>query len=300
MKRIRYIVNQTMKNMVMGTRPLVALRARWARSAPRPAVVDVEFLERYAYSPFRLVMEHLYGSIEGCDVAEIGPGDHIPVALLLLASGARSYTGIDRFKAHITSFHAKRVYSALYHDLPRSYPALVDSSDRRGIVAELFPEGHDHLAQYYRRPAEEMTKVGRQFDIIFSYSSINCLLSIDDFAEQAYRCTRAGGTGIHFIDFRPQDFCCDNDDPSDWLGYSDLVWSLMTSYRGGPNRRRLHEFVESFERAGFEVKICATERWSEEVFRDRTKLAPRFRTMPTDSLCTSLATLRCKKPSGGE
>ena len=48
--------------------------------------------------PFERVLKAVgRESLRGATIVEIGPGDHIPMAMLLLAAGAARYICLDRF-----------------------------------------------------------------------------------------------------------------------------------------------------------------------------------------------------------
>ncbi|HXV76006.1 MAG TPA: hypothetical protein VD788_06750, partial [Candidatus Polarisedimenticolaceae bacterium] len=119
------IVDEIARNAAMAVPAVSRWRARRGRTSVQTDRIDSAYLRRYAHLPFDTVTEHVGPSgIERLHVGEIGPGDHIPAALLFLGAGAASYTCYDRFAGDVAGERAKSIYLALVEELRRDRPEL--------------------------------------------------------------------------------------------------------------------------------------------------------------------------------
>ena len=69
---------------------------------------------------------------------------------------------------------------------------------------------------------------------------------------------------------------------------------LTGSNRGAPNRRRHHEFLEAFDRAGLDTEVLLLEYFDEATV-EHDKLNKKFREMPRESVMVKTAIYRLKK-----
>ena len=117
---------------------------------------------------------------------------------------------------------------------------------------------------------------------------------VDDL-EQVYgaisAALRPGGGASHAIDFKSHDFA------RDWNGhwtFSDREWSLIRGRRRfGINREPLATHLRLIEASGLDiVNVVRTNRPSQITKND---LAPRFRGLSDEDLCTSSAVIQAVK-----
>jgi SAM-dependent methyltransferase len=292
------VADQILRNAVMGLPPVARWRSRVGRTSPRTTGVDAAYLERYAYAPFDLVARTVGDACEGLTVGEIGPGDHIPAALLFLADGAARYVAFDRFAGAVDDERAREVYRALGRDLRERRPLLAAALAARGIDADRFPAGCGDAVRHVACAFEQADEVGiAPLDVIFSHNVLEHVLDIERIAHNAWALLRPGGLTVHRVDFGPHNPWRQRANPFEWLTVPEATWRMMGSQRGIPNRKRFHEVVAPFEQAGFEVRADVVERFGRNlVDAMRPGLAPPFRDMPPESLDVRTAILVGLKP----
>lgn len=261
------------KNLLMGIPVVRKLRLFRPRTGP----ADVTSLDRYVFTGLRTIEQHT--ELEGLDVLEIGPGDHLGLGLACLARGAKSYTALDRFPGQYSGPVAKAWYRAIREAWTGEWPASLDP--------EKFPEGYPVKTLPI---AVEQAPLG-SYDLVFSVAVGEHVSDIQAFARATANLLRPGGTALHVVDFSQHGFERYND-PYLFLKIPDWIYRLMGSERGLPNRHRLHEYTEAFRAAGLNVQVCDVSR--SDVLPTHGDLAKRFRAMPVGSLAVRCATLVCE------
>jgi SAM-dependent methyltransferase len=297
MQRGALIADQVVRNLLMAFPPLARWRTRRGRTAERGAV-DAAYLHRYAYEPYEMLLAALgVSALAGRRVGEIGPGDHVPAALLLLAAGARDYTAFDRFPGDVAGARAKQLYGALARDLAAAHPGLAAGLRERGIDAARFPDAYPELVRFVHGPIESLhDAVSPGLDVLFSYNVVEHLSDVAALARASERLLAPRGVAVHRVDFGPHDVWFARGSDLEWLTIPDTVWRWMGSRRGAPNRLRYHEVVEQLARPGLRVEARVLERFDEAALRAaQPTLARRFRAMPLDSLRVKTALILCRK-----
>lgn len=298
MRRGALIVDQVLRNLLMAFPPIARWRARRGRTA-EPVAMDVAYLDRYAYQPYAMLVDELgVSGLEDKVVGEIGPGDHIPAALLLFGAGVREYTAFDRFAGDVGGARAKQLYARLAADLAVSHPSLSRRLAARGISAASFPEAHPDLVRLVPAPIEAFSaQTSARFDLLFSFNVVEHVADVGGLARATDRLLAPGGVAIHRVDFGPHDVWCERDSDFEWLAIPDHVWAWMSSRRGAPNRLRFHEVVELLGAGKSRVEARVVERFDEPSLRAALpSLAMRFRAMPLESLLVKTAFVVCRRP----
>jgi hypothetical protein len=296
------ILNEIVRNAVMAVPVVSRWRSRRGRTSVQVERIDEEFLRRYAYLPYETVCDRIGASgLEGLSVGEIGPGDHIPAALLFLGAGAESYACYDRFAGDLAGEYAKAIYRALVDDLRLDRPDLAQRLQSRGIEPDRFPEAFSGLVRVVSKPIETIDdEEYGQLDLLTSYNVVEHVYDIPAFAAQTCRMLRPGGLAIHRVDFGAHGKWLDQTNPLEWLTVPDSIWRLMGSKRGTPNRWRFHEVRDALTNAGFEVDADESEFFDEgDLASIRPSLAPRMRAMPDASLLVKTASFFCRRPEQG-
>ncbi len=284
------ILGECARNAAMAVPAVSRWRAARARTAPAPEHLDREYLETYAYGIYERSVRAA-GAVEGKRVCEIGPGDHLGVALLMLAGGAESYTAIDRFRGGVSSPAAKRFYAALIDDLRRHEPEMHERLGRRGICAEDFPERCELVS--FRNVSIEQAGEAERFDLVVSNNVVEHVSDMGAFARALGRMLRPGGVAVHRVDFGPHNWM--DLGYFEWLRISDATWRWMGSHRGYPNRKRFHELCAEFESAGLKLACSELNLLDTELTeREAERLPPRFRAMPLESLRVLDAVIECR------
>jgi len=231
---------EIVKNLMMKIPTVRSLRVRQARTALPPCAAE---LDRYAYQLLDSV-EKYAGGVVGKSILEIGPGDNLVSGLAFLAAGARSYTVLDRFPGAYESETARHWYRLLAEHWPYGeWPAHLDPMR--------FPTANQ--VTVIRESVESAGVVG-SFDVVCSYAVGEHVSDIDAFAQISRKAIGESGVGVHTIDFSGH-WWDRFGDPFLFLKFPELIWRLMGSERGLPNRVRFDEFYGYFERNGLTVEV---------------------------------------------
>jgi SAM-dependent methyltransferase len=285
---VKDLVSQILKNLLMGS----AAFRRWRLKRPRSAAAHTntdEFLQNYAFASLNLLLEHA-GGVLGKTVCEIGPGDHLTSGLSILAAGASRYCVIDRFPGDYFGEPAKRWYREIGSNWGRFYPELPWNDV---IDASKFPNSSRDQLELIGEPLES-ARPSEKYDLVCSFQVGEHISDIDAFANIHNEVLKPGGVGLHRVDFGPHDCWFYYRDPGVFLRFSDKVWQLTGSNRGVPNRKRHHEFLEAFDRAGLNVEVLFTDDFNRSLM-DLERLNKKFLQMPLESVLTGTAIYKITK-----
>jgi Methyltransferase domain len=128
------------------------------------------------------------------------------------------------------------------------------------------------------------------FDIVCSFQVGEHVSDVEGFAHSSSKLLKPYGVAVHRIDFGPHGAWRSYEDPLTFLRVPELLWRVMGSARGTPNRRRVHELEDAFRAAGLAVQLCGIERYAASR-TDLRRLPSRFRKMPVESVLTETAVL---------
>lgn len=282
MQTTKNVIREIAKNAAMGIPKVRNWRLQRPRAGARFQGSDEE-LRRYAFQSLDLLTATV-GGVRGLRVAEIGPGDLLTSGLALLAAGASHYACLDRFAGDYDSAQGTQWYHGIERAWSRHYPELPWPS---WLSAADFPGGYPDRVTTCDLPVEQAPDLGT-FDLVCSFQVAEHVSDIEAFAEVNRRLLTDDGVAVHRVDFGPHDVWRTYPDPLTFLRFPDRVWRLMGSARGMPNRYRVDELRAAFERAGFQVSIHGRELIPAGTV-EVSKLAPRFREMPLESLLTRTA-----------
>ena len=282
----REVVLEICKNAAMSIPAIRKRRLSRPRAGERFTGVD-EDLERYAFQSLRILWGTA-GDLRDKTVFEIGPGDFLTSGLSILAAGATSYSSTDRFVGDYSQLEGKDWYTAIESAWPRIFP---DLPWPHWLDASNFPEAYPDRVFPMDLPIERAEDVGR-FDIVCSFQVGEHVSDIDAFARASAVMLNPGGCAVHRIDFGPHGRW-NALHPLAFLRVPEPLWRLMGSNRGLPNRRRLTEMVEAFERAGLDVTLSSVDVADVEP-KDVSRLPSRLRGMTLESVATLNAVFTCR------
>lgn len=274
---LRDLTTETAKNILMGIPAVRKKRLTRPRTTGSHSNTD-EFLKNYAFSGLNLLLEHT-GDLRGKSVCEIGAGDFLTSGLSILAGGASNYAVIDRFPGDYFGAEAKYWYQKIEENWARFYPATIWDET---LDAKNFPENNLDRLELISEPIET-AQTNQKFDIVCSFQVGEHISDIDAFAEVHQRVLKPNGAGLHRIDYSPHGCWDSYRDPTTFLRFPDFVWQQTGSNRGTPNRRRHHEFMSAFERAGLNAEITLLEHFDEKTI-NFARLDKKFSEMPRDSM----------------
>ncbi len=286
------LVVEVAKNAAMGVPVLRNRRLKRPRTS-EPSSSRKEWLERYAFQAVRALLP-VTGTLKDRRIVEFGPGDYLTSGFALLAAGARSYTALDRFPGDYAGDAAKEHYRSIQAAWPECFPDLAWPAD---LQATRFPEHYSDRVTIDAASIEQ-TAVSGIFDIVCSFQVGEHVSDIQAFARQSREMLAPDGVAVHRIDFGPHGNWGKHNNPLDFLRPSEVLWKVMGSNRGTPNRHRAHEFNAAFAAAGLEVREAERELFDYAPDpATRAQLARRFRTMPAESLQISAVTYACRLPA---
>jgi hypothetical protein len=271
---------ELLKNFAMGFSFVRARRHQRSRTGPL-APRDASDLDRFAFGTLNEVL-HVVGNVRGLTVLELGPGDHLASGLSFLAAGAKSYTAVEPFPGRYESASANSWYSAVRAAWASRFPQFEWPDALNPLSFIRLPEVQVHECTI------EVVHSLKTYDVVCSHYVGQHVRSIDVLSAMTSAHLKRDGVGIHKVGFGPQDCWRAYSDESLFLKVPTWLWSLMGSNRAIPNRRRYHEYLESFSRAGCVVRISNISRFNQAI--DATLLAYEFRNMPADSLQIKEAT----------
>lgn len=227
---------------------LTRLKLRGHFSGSTGLSMSVEDAADYAR---RVVADYItYGAggdaerLKGKDVLEIGPGDNLGVALLLLAKGARTVTCIDGFAPNFNAQHNSHIYGAIYNTL------TAEERERVNDVVTLQPDGTatvggDRLISRYGVPmdAAQAPLAPRRYDIVISRAVLEHLGNLEMGWKNMVHCLRPDGEMWHKVDFRCHTLF-EQIHPLYFLTISDSLWRLISRPDPTLNRLRLPTYRE--------------------------------------------------------
>lgn len=242
-----HVIGALAKNLAMSIPMLSKIRTQAGRTSSIPTR---DKLDRHVFKLFNAVQDYCEG-IKGKSVLEIGPGDNIATGLAFLAAGAKSYTALDRFPGPYSSENARRWYKLLADNWPYGeWPAMYDP--------QRFP---DYANVYTKEFAVEGASKMGTYDIICSHYVGEHVVDIHAFVKLTQDCLAKHGKALHIIDFSGHEWDR-HGDPFLFLKFPDILWNMMGSARGFPNRVRFGEFKKAFLNAGLIVEVPYTKSFA--------------------------------------
>jgi SAM-dependent methyltransferase len=233
--------------------------------------------------------------LAGKTVVEYGPGDFPGVAILLVALGARKVYCVDRFP--MINFSAKNhlVYQELLKLLDKvSRERLSDLFVDRNVPDSVF---NPDRIEYVVRP-HGFCELRSEVDLVLSRAVLEHVDDLPGTFKDMVRAMRPDSLAVHLVDLRSHGL--HRHTPLDFLEQSPLIWSLMYSHKGAPNRWRAEHYREILSQLDLEdVKILTTLLASQaDVAAVRPRLAAPFRDLSDHDIACLGIWITFRKPSG--
>lgn len=200
------------------------------------------------------------GWFEGRRVLELGHGDNIGVALVLLAHGASSAVCLDRFYSKRDEGQQRKIYLGVRDRLEtdeqrRRFDEAVDLST--GVKPN--PE---RLRELYGKGVEgsdELLK-GEPFDLVYSLGVMQDIYDPAPTWEALDRITKPGGLSIHKIDLSDQGmFSGGGMHPLTHLTIGESVYRMMAAGEAVTNRKTVNYYRDLMQRMGYDANFYITE-----------------------------------------
>jgi SAM-dependent methyltransferase len=182
-------------------------------------------------------------------VLEYGPGDTLGVALLMYAYGAKRVDCVDRFALSSLSESNIEVYTYILNSLdPIRRKRANDAFREKGC-----PEsGWNPSAVTYSVTRNGCAGGGREYDLIISRAVLEHVNDLEETIIDIKRSLKPGGISIHQVDLKSHGL--DRYTPFDFLTWPTLIYGLMYSRKGFPNRWRVDKYKELAVQSGLSMK----------------------------------------------
>jgi len=242
--------------------------------------------------------------LAGKRVLVIGVGSTFGFALLLYSLGAETVVTIDPFRQDTDLETENEFIDYLVKTIP--LPRARERAGTYVTVSRSLPASVSHLVdgryiKFHPVALEtEGSALDREapFDLILSNAVLEHLRNIDAGMLRLRRLLAPGGAMAHEFGFENHTLFT-NFHAQKYLTFPPLLWSLMTSQRGPPNRLSLSHYRRSLKYAGLErAELCVVERYSEEETEYAMRHAhPSVRADNKEDMAARIAILRVRAPA---
>ncbi len=171
-------------------------------------------------------------------ILEYGPGDCMGVPLLFLLKGAGRVCCVDRFP-----LRDDKKYHDLYHRMITGH--IEDQADNMSW-ANSFKNKISYTAS-----ADGMCNLSEKADIIVSRAVLEHCNDLDRTFDNMESNLKPGGLMIHKVDLTSHG--THYREHLDFLCYSRSQWTLMTCFKGYPNRCRRNVYLGLLDKYGYEL-----------------------------------------------
>jgi hypothetical protein len=232
--------------------------------------------------------------LEGLRILELGPGETLGAAVLLACGGAR-VSCADRFVAPWDpEFHAP-FYRALREKVRSRGDEYVVAIERLLRANRFAPD----VVACYPYSGEELWKIGRRFDVVFSNAVLEHVQDISATTTNLAAVTTEHGYGFHQVDLR------DHRDFSRPLEYLTMPRAEYNAIRErtfceGGCQWRMSTIAKAFAAAGFVARVTPNLFAEPAYLADvRPRLHPEFGAISDEDLAATSALYVVTRKAGG-
>ncbi len=219
--------------------------------------------------------------LKGKSVLEFGPGDILGVALLIYAHGAQRVDCVDRFPLSKLSEKNISVYMHILDSLhsdkrERANSAFIEAGNPRS--------GFNPRAVSYKVTNDGLSGASCEYDLIVSRAVLEHVNNLEETLHDIKRSMKPDGVSLHEVDLRSHGL--DRYTDFDFLTWPTMVYKLMYSHKGFPNRWRIDKYKELAGNSKLSIKkISPTGRVGQEKINIISpKVAKEFRHISPDEL----------------
>jgi SAM-dependent methyltransferase len=255
--RWRYVAKRLLKDGILRIPGVAALDSqRHARNTG--GMFDPDEASLLLAGHVKRLLAH-GGKFDRLRAIEIGPGNSLAQAFILLLLGAERVTAVD-VRHYATEENGDGVYGRVVEELEgwvasERFVSSIGVDEREQRSRELLPDG----ARFPKLGPELQYQITDGVTIPladnschFAYS-VSVLEHVGDVAatyREMARVLEPGSLMSHIIDLRDHH----HTEPHDFLRYEDELWSRMQGRSAGStNRLRASDHLSLLEKAGFEV-----------------------------------------------
>lgn len=219
--------------------------------------------------------------LKGKKILEYGPGDVLGVALLLYAHGAAAVHCVDRFPLSRISKKSLGIYWEILNAL---------DADKKARALGAFKEpgkpesGFNSDAIVYTVTPDGLSGKKRHYDLIISRAVLEHVNDLEKTIQDIGDALNVNGVSIHQVDLKSHGL--DRYKPYDFLTWPEILFKLMYSHKGFPNRWRVDKYRELAGKSGLRIRclIPTGKLEMHEIALIQPKLARQFRNVPGDEL----------------
>lgn len=182
-------------------------------------------------------------------ILEYGPGDILGIALLLYAFGADTVHCVDRFSLSSLSEKNIRVYKSLLNMLDKKKR---DRAETAFCKIGDPGSGFDRAKILYRVAEHGLSGSNQQYDLILSRAVLEHVNNLKKTMLDIKQNMKINGTSLHLVDLKSHGL--DRYTEFDFLSWPPILYDLMYSHKGFPNRWRVPHYKKSAEEAGLKIK----------------------------------------------
>ncbi|MFC1754036.1 methyltransferase domain-containing protein [Thermoproteota archaeon] len=217
-------------------------------SGTESADKTVEEMYDFIISTYRLYVEVFNIDIQDKRILEIGPGDNIGVALLLIAKGARQVICVDAFYSRRDREKETEIYKKIFSACTKAEKKRL--SEAIIFTKERFKLNPDKLRYLSRTPIEKW-RYKCKFDLVFSRSVLEHVSDVKKTISNTYQLLDSAGKQVHYVSTGDHKILSEKFGPFEWLKIGKTVWGMMVKYSGHPNRVLIPEYRKILVSSGF-------------------------------------------------
>jgi hypothetical protein len=246
----------------------------------------------YAIGVFEAHWRRAGSPAPGFTYLELGPGESLATAIVAWAFGASGGALVDAgdFAVRDVAAYRPLLDKLAEHPRVRDVQSLRSYASLDALLSAVNARVRsDGLQGLKSLPSDSV-------DLVFSQAVLEHvpLAEFAATARELHRIQRAGGFGSHRVDFKDHLQGSLNS-----LRFSQALWEQpWFAKRSGfyTNRLRFSAVTAALANAGFSVTVAEQNRWTSPPLKHGV-LAPEFRALSEDDLCTSGAVLTLTKPA---
>jgi SAM-dependent methyltransferase len=219
--------------------------------------------------------------LKGKKVLEYGPGDILGMALLMYAHGAETVHCVDRFPLEKMSEKNLEIYNILLGFLEGENRVKANNAFRENGKPE---SGFNPNAITYSVVPDGLVRREEEYDFIISRAVLEHVNDLEKTLLDIGKALKKGGTSIHEVDLKSHGL--DRYQTFDFLTWPDMLYRLMYSHKGYPNRWRVDKYKEWIKSSGLRCnKFVPTEKLGpEKIDVIMPKVAKPFRHISAEEL----------------
>lgn len=284
---LKRIIKATITNIIAVVSPRFYIkwtgetgRGRQAESIDDIADYMIECFYDY-FNQLNVEKGDISAFLENKTLLEYGPGDLPAVALVMYAYGAKKVVCVDRFKLVKLSEKNINVLNNLINKLPEKYQTRANDA----FVSNANPaSGFKENCISYRVTQDGIVDTSETYDLIYSRAVLEHVNYLEKTMVNMCELIKDNGLIIHQVDLKSHGL--HQESPLDFLTWSSLLWWLMYSNKGVPNRWRIDHYKKLINMCKMNIKQLKPTVYAEQYDIDKVRknLAKEFKNVSDEDL----------------